>query len=829
MLPKSHLLPFLWLRGEDDEALWQGVAQIAASGCGALCAESRTHPDFLGPSWWHAMEVLVAACRAHHIGFYLLDDTHFPSGYANGAAKGTPWQRMMMTERHMDVRGPRRGGCISVRADGETDALVAVVAARRVESRLQEQFVDLGGWAVDSLTDLTAGVRDGLVRWDVPEGTWRVFVLSARFVTERNPPQAFVNPLLPQGGRLMLETVYEAHWAHMKDSFGDPFLGFFSDEPALRAGRGCKAVLGEYPQLPIPWRMDLPDLLSAQMGKPARALLPGLWYDIGPDTPRIRYALMDTVSRLYGEHYAQPIGDWCQAHGVAYVGHVIEQNGAHSRLGQGAGHYFRAMRGQDMAGMDYVLHELKPEFRDTTHAWKTQDFEAQDDFFRYMLPQMTVSCARLDAKKQGRALCEIFGAYGWQEDMAEMRYLAHLLLSRGVNHFTPHAYSLQPFPDPDSPPHFGAFNPLSPWIARLFHEMEVCGAALDGGEIPCGVGVLYHAEAEWACGKETMQTQAVVKVLNQNQIFCEIVPVDWLQPGRYQLLLIPHGRLWPLKLFERLRQLREAGCRVAFVDAFPQGLSEGEGSMEALLDGCETVPLAEAARLARSVCQMPVEPLGSYPQVSCLPYMKDDLPLLAVFNEDDREAVAFRFRAAGMTNLVAYDPEQGCCYRLEQAAGWTLPLQPGQLWLVGPHRSSWPQPREMPVRQPCGEAAPLWRIRCLDGDAAELTARAPFDLSALLPRYAGRVLCEAELTLPAGCTAVQVPASGAARMLLDGKERALAVAAPYLMPAESGAHTLGVEFTLPLFFRHHDELSFFNYISPVGVQGDITLLAAHAR
>lgn len=145
------------------------------------------------------------------------------------------------------------------------------------------------------------------MHWDVPEGVWRVFVLTASYVTERNPPQAFVNPLLPQGGQLMIQTVYQAHYDHLGAEFGQTFRGFFSDEPALRAGRGCKAVLGEYPQLPIPWRLDMPELLSLQLGVPARRLLPGLWYDIGPDTPRIRYALMDTVSRLYAECYSQPL------------------------------------------------------------------------------------------------------------------------------------------------------------------------------------------------------------------------------------------------------------------------------------------------------------------------------------------------------------------------------------------------------------------------------------------------------------------------------------------------------------------------------------------
>ena len=54
-----HLLPFLWLHGEDDNALRRGIRETAKAGCGALCAESRVHPDFLGPSWWHEMGVLL--------------------------------------------------------------------------------------------------------------------------------------------------------------------------------------------------------------------------------------------------------------------------------------------------------------------------------------------------------------------------------------------------------------------------------------------------------------------------------------------------------------------------------------------------------------------------------------------------------------------------------------------------------------------------------------------------------------------------------------------------------------------------------------------------
>ena len=607
MTDTRRLLPFLWLHGEDEDTLRRGIRAIAESGCGSLCAESRNHPDFLGPTWWQEIDVITDECRRLGLTYYLLDDAHFPSGYANGAARGTPFARMMLTEKHMDVSGPRRGGYILARADGDKGFPVAVVAGRRVHRRgLIEGHVDMGGWAVDSLIDLTDRVRDGMLRWDVPEGDWRVFVMTADYVSERNPPQVFANPLLPEGGRLMIDTVYEAHYAHLQDEFGKTFRGFFSDEPALRAGRGSRAVLGEYPMLPVPWRLDMPEILTRHMGQDARRLLPGLWYDVGEDTPRLRYALMDTVSHLYQENYSQPIGDWCRAHGVQYIGHVIEQNNAHSRLGQGAGHFFRAMSGQDMAGMDFVLHELKPEFRRTSHAWKSQDFEADDDFFRYMLPQMTVSCAHLDKKKQGRSLCEIFGAYGWQEDAEEMRYLANLLLSRGVNHFTPHAFTLKPFPDPDSPPHFGDFNPLMPALTRLHGHMARTGSLLDGGEMAARAGALYYAEAEWAEGKGCMKTQEIVREMSLRHIPCEIVPIDLLQPGRYDALYIPRGKMWPEKLFRRLRTLMDAGCRVVFVDALPEGLSEGQGDIHQLTLGMSVVPLSAVGEDAAAHVTQPV-------------------------------------------------------------------------------------------------------------------------------------------------------------------------------------------------------------------------------
>ena len=33
------------------------------------------------------------------------------------------------------------------------------------------------------------------------------------------------------------------------------------------------------------------------------------------------------------------VGEWCKAHGVEYIGHVVEDNGNHARTGYGTGHF----------------------------------------------------------------------------------------------------------------------------------------------------------------------------------------------------------------------------------------------------------------------------------------------------------------------------------------------------------------------------------------------------------------------------------------------------------------------------------------------------------
>ena len=63
---------------------------------------------------------------------------------------------------------------------------------------------------------------------------------------------------------------------------------------------------------------------------------------------------MNAVSRKVEECFSRQLGDWCEAHGVEYIGHMLEDCDSNANLGPSMGHFFRGLAGQHMAGIDNI-------------------------------------------------------------------------------------------------------------------------------------------------------------------------------------------------------------------------------------------------------------------------------------------------------------------------------------------------------------------------------------------------------------------------------------------------------------------------------------------
>lgn len=246
---------------------------------------------------------------------------------------------------------------------------------------------------------------------------------------------------------------------------------------------------------------------------------------------------MDAVTKLVRESFSRQIGDWCRAHGVQYIGHVIEDNNSHARAATSLGHYFRGLDGQDMSGIDDIGGQVLPQGEDEP-TMGTMGKARDGEFYHYMLGNLAASAAAIEPGKQGRAMCEIFGNYGWAEGVRLEKYLADHFLVRGINFFVPHAFSPAPFPDPDCPPHFYAHghNPQYRHFGALMGYMNRVATLTSGGRRVAPAAILYHGEAEWT--GRAMLSQKPARVLAEAQIEYDCIPCDvFAQPEHYKTVL----------------------------------------------------------------------------------------------------------------------------------------------------------------------------------------------------------------------------------------------------------------------------------------------------
>lgn len=87
---ENHMLPFFWQHGEEEQTPRKYMRAIHDANCKAVCVESRPHPDFCGEKWWQDMDVILDEARKLDMKVWILDDSHFPTGFANGAVKKAP-------------------------------------------------------------------------------------------------------------------------------------------------------------------------------------------------------------------------------------------------------------------------------------------------------------------------------------------------------------------------------------------------------------------------------------------------------------------------------------------------------------------------------------------------------------------------------------------------------------------------------------------------------------------------------------------------------------------------------------------------------------------
>ncbi len=855
----NYILPFFWMHGAEENVIRELMGKVFDAGIRAVCLESRPHPDYVGERWWKDVDIVLDEAIKRDMKVWILDDSHFPTGQANGAvADADPrLKRWSLMERHYDFKGPVCGEKYDIshnlnmdmrtrssNPDYFQESVVAVLLGKKTGDGRYER------------KDVTAEVEAGWLYVEGPEGEYRLWILTKKLHAAFMLSEGVSN-LEPESVRILIDTVYEAHYKRYKEHFGKTIVGFFSDEPGFfnlaHAGYGMPDKVG-LGSMPLPWSEDVYRLLREEYGEKTSALLPSLFDTCGEDTP-IRFSYMDIVSKKYEENFTNQLGRWCQEHGVEYIGHIVEDYPMYERLGPSTGHYFRALRGQAMSGIDVVLRQLLPE-----------EDEGRGAFYHYGLAELGASLANQNPAQKGRAMCEIFGAFGWVEGVSMMKWMADHMLVNGINTFVPHAFTEAEFPDPDCPPHFYARgnNPQYPFMQSVFSYMNRMAHLLQGGMPLVTSAIFFEAESDWigesepffVLGKEFLTRQVPYHVVCMDFLKEAAVTEGRIQVGNmaYEQLFLSKAAYMKEEYAETLAALAKQGASLYFVEGKPKSFSGEELTVLAELP---CITKEEACRIAMESAAVQLTSAGREPEVSApaekwlrvYPYRQsggeDGAPVMVymLFNESGKEEIHASLRVKGQTPTLYYDVMHQKLTRIQTNADGEIEicLAPTEsiLLLAGYE----PEEEVTETVKAAGSTVVLqgkkgvsyqgsYRISVCDyqqlakGEKAlyeEVAETAElFDIARKRPGFAGRVRYELtfsgnhyrQILLPDGQEGIEV--------FLNGESLGARISAPYVFDMagklQEGENHLRIELATTVVNAVPDGISCQGAIPPTGIR-----------
>lgn len=324
--PEFGPVPFWWWVGEPvtrERLAWQldrlkekGVLNaIVSYNHHADGSPNTGEPAVFSPEWWDLFRGVLDDCKARGMRLSFQDYTLLnPLLQEIGAA--TPGMSGAGTLGEVHWRGAGGGSVRLEAADDPLGAWAFPVRGGRA---------DAGGGV-----DLRDVLRGRTLEWAAPEGEWLVSLVSVR-------PNPF-DPMHPESGKRVIERFYAMFDREIAGHLGTTFPVSFQDE--LDFGS------------PMPrWSRVLPGEFAVRKGYALAPVLPALWHDLGPLSPKVRIDYADAVVSLMEERYFIPVFEWHEARGLLFANDNLGRGGIASGC-SAYGDTFRTMRWYSAPGTD---------------------------------------------------------------------------------------------------------------------------------------------------------------------------------------------------------------------------------------------------------------------------------------------------------------------------------------------------------------------------------------------------------------------------------------------------------------------------------------------
>ncbi len=816
----NYLLPFYWQSGNNKDKIPYMVEEIYRSGCKALCVESKNHPNFAKYEWFSNMKIILEECKKRDMKVWVLDDDKSPSGHANGAAKDErSLKKTFLIERHFDVIGPKTSAKAIIIKFEDDDEILGVYLFKREngDESLSEEYIDLSD-----------KVNGDMVYFDVPQGVFRLFI----YFKSHHTADDYIDMLNPKATEMMIKNCYQPHYDNLGEYFGNTLAGFVSNEAGfyssgLFADENYSQTVGKQ-GIYLPYSDDLIRIMSKKSGYDVKPYLVALWFEMGAKSAELRHCYMNTVSKLFSRYFTQKLGRWCASHGVEYIGHIVEDNNSHSKLGASAGHYFRSQHGQTMSGMDLAFQQVIPGFAHFTNSSYDIKTYADNEFFHYMLAKMCASDALFDNNKNGNAFCEVFDEDDRAQSSSTKKWLIDFLLVRGINHFAPQ------FSFDKKDPQHDAFSALMNYTNKASH-------LLSGGTHVAKALVLYNADCEWGSSGDFMYSQKICRMLYDSHIDFDIISFDYLKKAEasnnrlrindaeYDVLFAPYSAYIYSKNLNVIKNLDNIGFDVVFVGGLPKNCNYK----------FKSVPLNECVRYFEKNCGFDVLIRGEAKLLRHYHVKRDSADVYMFFNESVTNEVNARIYVGREKYLkldLLNDSKIASCAK---SGSFDLKLAPYQSAIYvfddfddeflnqfeGEKQWDFERVLNIPFEVSLSENAPFDEFEHFTVTDRPIDINSPENKPSFVGKikYSGSFFVEEN-----GNFMIDLGTVGEdAKVFINGRECGIRIAKPYVFDisglTENGENTIEIIVSNTLVHKNKDDFSQYTIISQSGLAEEIKM------
>ncbi len=403
--------------------------------------------------------------------------------------------------------------------------------------------------------------------------------------------QTYVDTLSPEAMAEFIRITYEAYDRAVGESFDGSIPAIFTDEPQTARKSVLPFALG-HGDVTMPFTTDFSETFLAAYGVDLIARLPEVFWDRADGKKsKVRYFFHDHVCERFTESFSDQCGGWCDAHGIALMGHMMEEPTLGSQTGA-IGEAMRAYRSFAIPGIDMLCDAV----------------------------QLTTAKQAQSAKNQyGREamMSELYGVTGWNFDFRGHKFQGDWQAALGVTVRVPHLawVSMKGSAKRDYPASIGCQAPWYKDYSYVENHFARLNTVLTRGKPLVKVGVIHPIESYWinygpndtsseARGRLEGNFDSITRTLIDGMVdfdfICEsLLPSQCGEIGktltvgkmRYETVLVPGCETLRRTTLDVLKEFAAKGGRVVFLGDAPRYVDALESDEPAALcAACERVP-----------------------------------------------------------------------------------------------------------------------------------------------------------------------------------------------------------------------------------------------